>query len=736
VRHPLTHYLCTSKSRRIAVRAALAAVLGIGLPVYPAGGTRTGMAQLPAGLEPLIRVYSPAAEKALKSLKQGVEAFSKGQFVAALRALPDETAAAATSVGDYVLLYRAKSSISLDRGEDALQGFRLLQNRYPTSSLVQEAILGEAQALLKLNRPAEALQVLQDKKAEENAESLFTRAQALEAGGRKNEALVLYLRIFAKYTNSGTASLAEHRLLSLAPAFKASPKNYATMLERADNLLRAGRSRDARLVLLKLAQVKAPDGDSGNRRKLLWAQAELNLGRHTAVIPLLEKLSVKDPAAQAQTIYLRGLCYRKMGREDSFLSMRDLALRLFPQSPFTERLLFSLAGYYDVNNRLRESADAYDAVARHFPKGEYGERSTWRSGLLLYFQDRYADALRRFWEYQNAFPASSGPFHTIYWMGRCYEKLGDGARAAYFYGRCRTLAGDSYYGQRARESEESLRKAGPIPGQPAVVIDSQLAQKWVDSIRLPEITLSEPSKPVEEVLERARQLISADMPDSAMTELRRALRRYPEDRALQYVMSRIYELKDDYFGVIHTLRRAFPDYDARPVATIPQEVWDMLFPMRYRQTIDTEAAKHHLDPNLILAIIRQESAFSTSARSAANARGLMQVLPSTGRGLARSAGISRYTTQKLFRADVNITLGTRFLASLLNDFDQKLEVALVAYNAGSDRAERWMQEFGPADMAEFVDRIPFTETRDYVKQVLTNKAYYRLLTVAPDSETR
>jgi soluble lytic murein transglycosylase len=715
---------------------ALVVALCVGLSASPVDGTRTGTARLPAGLDPLIRVYSPPAEKALKSLKQGVEAFSKGQFAAALKDLPDETAAATTAVADYALLYRARSSLSLDQGQDALQAFRLLQNRYPSSSLAQEAILGESQARLKLNQPAAALSVLQEKKAEENAESLYTRAQALDAAGRKNEALALYFRVFAKYTTSGTASLAEHRLLSLAPAFKVSPKNYTTMLERADNLLRTGKNRDARTLLLKLAQVKAPDGDSSDRRRLLWAQAELNLGRYITLIPLLEKIRSNDPAAQAPAIYLRALCYRKMGREDSFLAMRDLALRLFPQSPSTEKLLFSLAGYFDLNNRLQEAGDTYGLVARKFPKGEYGERALWRSALFLYFQNRYADALRGFWEFQIAYPASRSPFGTVYWMGRCYEKLGDGARATYLYGQCRSLAGDNYYGQRAQESEESLRKAGLIPGHPAAAIDFQLVQKWVDSIRTPETILSAPSKPVEAILERARQLISADMPDSALTELRRGLRRFPEDRALQYVMSRIYERRDDYFGVIRTLRRAFPDYDARPLTSLPQEVWDMLFPMRHRQTIDAEAAKHRLDPNLVRAIIRQESAFSEAAHSSANARGLMQVLPSTGRVLASGAGINRYTTQKLFRPDVNIALGTRFLADLLREFGQKLEVALAAYNAGSDRAERWLREYGISDMAEFVDRIPFTETRDYVKQVLTNKAYYRLLTVAPDNETR
>ena len=133
-----------------------------------------------------------------------------------------------------------------------------------------------------------------------------------------------------------------------------------------------------------------------------------------------------------------------------------------------------------------------------------------------------------------------------------------------------------------------------------------------------------------------------------------------------------------------------------------------------------------MDPALILGVIRQESAFREEARSAANARGLMQLLPTTGRRLARKAGVPRFSTPKLFRPETNITLGTRHLAMLLRQFGRE-ELALAAYNAGENRVDRWLQEMGNVDMAEFVERIPFSETRGYVKQVLTGKGHYQAL---------
>ena len=105
----------------------------------------------------------------------------------------------------------------------------------------------------------------------------------------------------------------------------------------------------------------------------------------------------------------------------------------------------------------------------------------------------------------------------------------------------------------------------------------------------------------------------------------------------------------------------------------------------------------------------------------------MQVLPTTGRQLAREARVPRYSTPKLFRPETNIVLGTRYLAALLRQFGHREELALAAYNAGENRVDRWLQELGNVDMAEFVERIPFSETRGYVKQVLTGKSHYRVL---------
>lgn len=681
-------------------------------------------------LDPLIRTYPVPLDKTLKALKRGVDGYLKGQYAASLEALPDDGSAKASALEDYVLLYRAKSYLMLESGEEALRIFRLLESQYPDSALVPDAIIGECQAQLKLRVPRAALAVLRNPKLEENADTLYYQGRALEESGERQKAIDLYLRIYCNYVNAKTASLAQQRLLVLSPRALTGAQGYRSLLVRADNLLRTGRTRDARILLLRLGKLQAPDRLSSERRILLFADAEYRLGKAATVLPYLHKVGSADPALHARAIYLEGVCCRRLGREESFLKMRDKAIGIYPGSPYTERLLLAVASHFDAANEVDEAQKAYRTLYDRFPKGEYAERALWRIALFSYVKKEYGGALLGFWKYLRAYPDPRSAIPAVYWMGRCYQSLGDTIHASHLLGRVRTLADHSYYGQRGFEAEQALRKSSNGERRAVSELSFDEVATVVNGIRLSLSPINEPSGAAAHIIERARRLATADLPDLALLELRWGVRRFPKDRALSYVMSRVYEIKADYYGVISTLRQAFPDYNDRPANTLPREIWELLFPVRHWNVISKHATSHNIDPNLILGIIRQESAFKEAARSSANARGLMQVLPSTGRKVARQAGVTRYTVKKLFSAETNIALGTHYLASMLRQFDSKEELALAAYDAGDTRVDRWMREFGTEDMAEFVERIPFVETRGYIKQVLTNKAHYSLMTAA------
>ena len=170
-----------------------------------------------------------------------------------------------------------------------------------------------------------------------------------------------------------------------------------------------------------------------------------------------------------------------------------------------------------------------------------------------------------------------------------------------------------------------------------------------------------------------------------------------------------------------------PDYLTLPVPDAPREFWQYLFPMPYRPELVADARAHNLDPYLVAGLIRQESEFNPDAISPAKADGLMQVRPGTGAEFARAAGIQRFTGDMLFQPEVNLKIGTAILRSMLDKNGGSLEHTLAAYNAGPNRLAEWLTWNTYREPAEFVESIPFTETRDYVQGVLRNAEMYRRL---------
>jgi soluble lytic murein transglycosylase len=159
-----------------------------------------------------------------------------------------------------------------------------------------------------------------------------------------------------------------------------------------------------------------------------------------------------------------------------------------------------------------------------------------------------------------------------------------------------------------------------------------------------------------------------------------------------------------------------------------RDLLSAIYPFPYREMVFREATERELDPFLMAGLMRQESAFWHEARSRADARGLMQVRPGTGAELARARGPRGFDADEhLYRPEINVHLGMAFFADLRRRFGEDLSILLSAYNAGPTRARRWREYPEAGDLVRFVERIPFTETRGYVKNVLLNREIYAWL---------
>jgi soluble lytic murein transglycosylase len=177
---------------------------------------------------------------------------------------------------------------------------------------------------------------------------------------------------------------------------------------------------------------------------------------------------------------------------------------------------------------------------------------------------------------------------------------------------------------------------------------------------------------------------------------------------------------------INAMKRAYPQYLAAGGEQLPVEMLRVLFPVAYFDLIKKHAAERGLDPYLVSALMAQESTFDAAIKSSANAVGLMQVLPSTGRRLAKRVGVKHYRNALLVDPDTNIRLGTELFSTLVNRFGG-VHLALASYNAGESVVARWVAERPGITKEEFIDDIPYPETQGYVRKIIGTADDYRRL---------
>jgi soluble lytic murein transglycosylase len=178
---------------------------------------------------------------------------------------------------------------------------------------------------------------------------------------------------------------------------------------------------------------------------------------------------------------------------------------------------------------------------------------------------------------------------------------------------------------------------------------------------------------------------------------------------------------------INSLRRAYPEWMSADGDAMPDPAWRILYPVEYEALLVEAARREGLDPALLAGIIWQESTFDPRAVSVAGARGLMQILPTTGRSLARSLGVRYRGESTLFEPETALRLGARYFRRMLDAFGGRVERALAAYNAGPGRVGVWASARPEATPEEFIEGIPYPETRGYVMGILSHREHYRRL---------
>ncbi|MGB6191504.1 MAG: transglycosylase SLT domain-containing protein, partial [Terracidiphilus sp.] len=416
----------------------------------------------------------------------------------------------------------------------------------------------------------------------------------------------------------------------------------------------------------------------------------------------------------ARRAYLLMELARSRGDETTQQSIVTDMEQRFPKSEWLAEALFSSGNMYLLSRNYPKAIEYYSYLAAHFPQSKDASAAHWRAGWLSYRQGLYTDAARLFDEQIRLYPSSTDTVAAIYWRGKIYETQEHNPAAAVAKYRAIVRAYQHFfYAQMARQRLAALGSLQPVDDPD------------MDALKAPVVPPLDDSFPDDsEHLAKARLLANAGLNDFIPREIAAD----PDSGSWSALAeAQIYASFGETYRAMRALKRALPYAASASISSIPIVYWHILFPQPYWDTIKAESKKNNLDPYLVASLIRQESEFNPSVVSYANAWGLMQLLPSVGRSMAREQGIAHFQTYQLLDPDTNIQLGTRYLRQLLDKFDGVPEYALAAYNAGDSRVTDW-EAAGPySGMDEFVESIPFTQTREYVQAILRNMETYRAI---------
>jgi soluble lytic murein transglycosylase len=392
----------------------------------------------------------------------------------------------------------------------------------------------------------------------------------------------------------------------------------------------------------------------------------------------------------------------------------ESAVARAPDSRWSESALFLAGNYYWVELDRDRAASYYKRLSDNFPTVADALPSQWRFTWAAILK-RQPDATADLTEHLRRFPGSQFSPDALYWLGRLSEEGENSALARTYYAKLLERFPQNYF---ATTAVKRLRALGAGPAADADILATippvPAALPLGDTIPAAAATRQM----------RADALRSIGFDASAELELHAAYTATGEPRLLLEAAQEA--LNAGHVGAaIVTIRQIYPQLEWRPFGEVPREVWLTAYAMPFQSFIVTRSTTAGVDPMLTAGLIRQESAYDPEAHSHANAFGLMQLLPKTARRFAKQAKV-RFSTPMLFEPDYNIHIGTIYFAGLQRDFGS-VEPALAAYNAGEDRVAFWTSGQSYREPAEFVDSIPFTETREYVEIVTRNADIYRKL---------
>jgi soluble lytic murein transglycosylase len=664
--------------------------------------------------------FPGSAEAALARLLRGYLRFQAKDFSTAATLLADQNIARLTVVGDYALYYRGQALREGGRGEESEREFRRLAQIYPSSLLARTATLQSAGSAMLRGDHQTVMGDLAPLVEKNDGAALKLRADALEKMGRSNEAILTLRKLYYDAPESAEADKAAGRLATLGAT--TAPADAAQLRRRADRLY------EAKLYALAAqAYNQIPNLFPTAATAEVWLRAGASYYKSNSfkqAVDALSQVPSRSPKWMSEALYYKSLAQLSLENEAAGLQTLAELRRIAPSSERIGDLLYAVGRYYEKRDRGEQARAYYTQLIRQFPQVEGADEAHfWLAWRAREAKD-YQTASRLLTEHvANYSDVTENRGKAGFWAAYDAERSGDKETAMTLYRAMLLRYGAGWFGVNAERRIARLASEG-VRGKP---FESSLllrrAVAGLQTVKLPQETVKDADA---ERVSKAEQLTRMTLYQSAMNELDAARENHPYSPSVNLRIAQIFRIQGEPVAALNALKRAYPDYGQMLPEEATREVWEIFYPLRWWPNIKEEAMRHKIDPYLIAGLIRQESVFNPNARSRANALGLMQLLPYVGRDVARKTGAGAITANDLFNPVLNVQLGTAFVKELMDGFN-RFEYVAAAYNGGPTRVRRWLRELPAAEIEEWVESIPISETRLYVQGVYRNARQYQRL---------
>ena len=638
----------------------------------------------------------------IAALQRAICLMSLGKYSDALTIL-QSSGTTHKEIADYVTFWTGQCAEALGQARDAENHYAKILHMKPESLLGDQATLNAARVALAQGNAEDAIayyQTLVGKRPHEG-DALAGLVVAWTALGDSVAAREMWLQLVKNYPK-------HPGILEMLPA-PSDMRGVEELFYAGVACMHAGKYQQATDLLHRVID---------ESQDATWrGKAQYELGHvYYRSRKYLKAESAFDRAFKVyhvpEALFYLGRCAIKRGQDLTGTTRFREFVRRYPNAKTASEALWQAAMAYERRGRHSDARKLFIALAKTYPKSTYADQAAWRAGFALYQTRQYTAASKAFLRLSRQTSESYMRDQGYYWAGKSYQKLGQKAEAQFWIERASEGFPTSYYSTRAHAVLGKTANAYievPQPGE-----HLSIGQSYTPSTHIPKGDILASIglyRDAEREYDRARRSLGRNL--FALDDLKP---RYERVRAMHKALqvSAQIVMLERIKGISMTrasFRRLYPTY--------------------YWGEINQVARKMNLDPNLMIAIMRQESAFNTTAVSRAGARGLMQVMPQTGRNMARLVKLKNFSTADLHDPHTSILLGGKHLSDHMKAFrkdkQRQLSLALSAYNAGLDAAKRWEKRLTKQDVDEFIERIPYKETRNYVKLVYRNYRVYSYL---------